>query len=187
MWGRRKPRSPRPDRRYLDLIHGAHTSTFRQADVTRAVKAVVAAGMGIARVEIDKSGKIVIVTGGAKGKSLNWLRLMCGGHAVVRVNIKGWFPTYKTLKAGDAPNISIIAPPARVSMASRVRPSSLPTLAAAEKLIRDRLAGTFNELVRMLHASTEFDTSCTEHEGRISAHANEGGDRIWRHADCGAR
>jgi hypothetical protein len=37
-------------------------STFRQQDVTRAVKAVSAAGVGIARVEIDKSGKIVIVT-----------------------------------------------------------------------------------------------------------------------------
>jgi hypothetical protein len=37
-------------------------STFRQSDVTRALKAVVAAGVGIARVEIDKSGKIVIVT-----------------------------------------------------------------------------------------------------------------------------
>jgi hypothetical protein len=37
-------------------------STFRQQDVTRAVKAVAAAGVGIARVEIDKSGKIVIVT-----------------------------------------------------------------------------------------------------------------------------
>ena len=36
-------------------------SSFRQQDVTRAVKAVTAAG-GHARVEIDKSGKIVIVT-----------------------------------------------------------------------------------------------------------------------------
>jgi hypothetical protein len=38
-------------------------STFRQTDVTRAVRAVVAAGVEIARVEIDKAGKIVIVTG----------------------------------------------------------------------------------------------------------------------------
>lgn len=37
-------------------------SNFRQQDVTRAVKAVVAAGVDIARVEIDRTGKIVIVT-----------------------------------------------------------------------------------------------------------------------------
>jgi hypothetical protein len=36
---------------------------FRQQDVTRAVKGTVAAGVEVARVEIDKSGKIVIVTG----------------------------------------------------------------------------------------------------------------------------
>jgi hypothetical protein len=40
-------------------------STFKQRDVTRAVKAVAAAGVDIARVEIDKAGKIVIVTAGA--------------------------------------------------------------------------------------------------------------------------
>jgi hypothetical protein len=39
-------------------------STFRQQDVTRAVKAVVAAGVGIARVEIDKAGKITIIATG---------------------------------------------------------------------------------------------------------------------------
>jgi hypothetical protein len=40
-------------------------STIRQQDVTRAVKAVAAAGVDIARVEIDTAGKIVIVTGKA--------------------------------------------------------------------------------------------------------------------------
>ena len=39
-------------------------STFRQQDVTRAVKAVTAAGVSIARIEVDKAGKIVIITGG---------------------------------------------------------------------------------------------------------------------------
>jgi hypothetical protein len=36
-------------------------STFRQQDVTRAVKAVTAAGVHIARIEIDRSGKIAII------------------------------------------------------------------------------------------------------------------------------
>lgn len=37
-------------------------STFRQHDVTRAIRAVTAAGVGIARVEIGLDGKIVVVT-----------------------------------------------------------------------------------------------------------------------------
>jgi hypothetical protein len=35
---------------------------FRQADVTRAFRAAKAAGVRVARVEIDREGKIVIVT-----------------------------------------------------------------------------------------------------------------------------
>lgn len=35
---------------------------FRQSDVTRAIKAVAAAGRKVQKVEIDPSGKIVIYT-----------------------------------------------------------------------------------------------------------------------------
>jgi hypothetical protein len=35
---------------------------FRQQDVTRAFRAAQAAGVRVARVEIDREGKIVIVT-----------------------------------------------------------------------------------------------------------------------------
>jgi DNA-binding MarR family transcriptional regulator len=36
--------------------------TFKQSDVTRALKATVKAGIPVGRVEIDKDGRIVIVT-----------------------------------------------------------------------------------------------------------------------------
>ncbi len=38
-------------------------STFKQRDVTRAVKAIQAAGITAARAEIEPTGKIVIVFG----------------------------------------------------------------------------------------------------------------------------
>jgi hypothetical protein len=37
-------------------------SIFRQQDVTRAFRAAKAAGVRVARVEIDRDGRIVIVT-----------------------------------------------------------------------------------------------------------------------------
>jgi hypothetical protein len=37
--------------------------TFRQSDVTKAVKAVVAAGVQVARVEVDRAGRIVVIVG----------------------------------------------------------------------------------------------------------------------------
>lgn len=43
------------------------TCTFRQRDVTAAVKAVAAAGVAIARVEVDRAGKIVIIAVGTNG------------------------------------------------------------------------------------------------------------------------
>ena len=40
--------------------------TFKQRDVTKAIKATVKAGVAVERVEIDKDGKIVIVTSKAE-------------------------------------------------------------------------------------------------------------------------
>ena len=44
---------------------GRAACTFRRSDVTRAVKAVAAAGVRILRVEIDPDGRISIITGTA--------------------------------------------------------------------------------------------------------------------------
>jgi hypothetical protein len=49
--------------KYLGLGMARTPSIFRQRDLTRAVRAVLAAGVQVARVEIDRGGKIVIVTG----------------------------------------------------------------------------------------------------------------------------
>ncbi len=52
--------------------------TFRQSDVTKALKATVKAGIAVQRVEIDKNGKIVVVTatsqdaGGEKPERNEW-------------------------------------------------------------------------------------------------------------------
>ena len=38
-------------------------STFKQGDITRAVKGVVAAGVDVMRVEVDTAGRIIVVAG----------------------------------------------------------------------------------------------------------------------------
>jgi hypothetical protein len=40
--------------------------TFKQRDVTKALKATVKAGIAVKRVEIETSGKIVVVTAGKR-------------------------------------------------------------------------------------------------------------------------
>jgi predicted aspartyl protease len=55
--------------------------TFRQRDVTKALKATVKAGIAVERVEIDKNGKIVVVTAtpqdaGPKPEQNEWDRVL---------------------------------------------------------------------------------------------------------------
>ncbi len=38
------------------------TKSFRQRDMTRAIKAARLAGLNVERVEVDKDGKIIVVT-----------------------------------------------------------------------------------------------------------------------------
>lgn len=52
--------------------------TFKQRDVTQALKAAAAAGMKVASYEIDREGKIVVITAGddragqRQGKLKGW-------------------------------------------------------------------------------------------------------------------
>jgi hypothetical protein len=46
-------------------------STFRQQDLTRAIKGAVAAGIGVQQIEIGKDGKIVMIFGAPHFDKIN--------------------------------------------------------------------------------------------------------------------
>ena len=56
-------------------------SSFRQRDVTRAVKAVVTAGLRVSGVKIDPQGAIEIVTGDERVQDSNPLDTWMAKHA----------------------------------------------------------------------------------------------------------
>jgi integrase len=76
---------------------------------------------------------------------------------VVRVDIKGWFTTYKTLKSGEQRAYHYHRVTLRRLNGKPGSPEFIADYAAAEKLIRDRQAGTFNGLVRAYTLSVEFE------------------------------
>ncbi|MEI9403386.1 hypothetical protein [Mesorhizobium argentiipisi] len=59
----------------------ARAASFRQVDVSRAIKAAASAGMKVARVEIDPTGKIVVVAVGQAPEPANELDKWMANHA----------------------------------------------------------------------------------------------------------
>ncbi len=76
---------------------------------------------------------------------------------MVRVDIKGWFTTYKKLKSGDRAEYHYHRATGRRLNGLPGSPEFITDYAAAEKLIRNRLAGTFSGLVRSYTLSVEFE------------------------------
>jgi integrase len=100
---------------------------------------------------------------------------------VVRVDIKGWFTTYKNLKKGDRAEYHYHRATGMRLHGKPGSPEFIADFAAAEKLIRDRLAGTLNGLVRAYTLSVEFEqklaaSTQTEYRRLLRAVEAEFGD-----------
>jgi len=76
---------------------------------------------------------------------------------VVRANLKGVFPTYKTLKDGTRRTYWYHRATGQSLRGNPGSPEFIADYAAAEKTIRDRHAGTLNSLIREYTLSVEFD------------------------------
>jgi integrase len=107
---------------------------------------------------------------------------MRGGNAVVvRANLKGIFPTYKTLRDGTRRTYWYHRATGRRLKGEPGSPEFIADLAAAEKTMRDRLAGTFNNLVRGYTLSVEFESGLapstkTEYRRMLTKAETEFGD-----------
>jgi integrase len=76
---------------------------------------------------------------------------------VVRANIQGVFPTYKTLKDGSRKTYWYHRATGRRLHGQPGSPEFIADLAACDKLVRDRHAGTVNSLIRSFTLSVEFE------------------------------
>ena len=108
---------------------------------------------------------------------------------MVRAKINGVFPTYKTLKDGTRVTYWYHrATGKRLARQSLGSSEFITDLAAAEKLIRDRHAGTVNSLIRGYTLSVEFEeklAASTRSEYKRMLTKAEG--RVRRDADRCAR
>jgi integrase len=82
---------------------------------------------------------------------------MSGDRVVVRVDLKGWFTTYKKLRNGNRAEYHYHRSTGRRLHGEPGSPQFIEDFAAAEKLLTDRLAGLFSALVRDFTLSIEFE------------------------------
>ena len=75
---------------------------------------------------------------------------------MTRVDLKGWFPTYKTRRNGERVVYRYHRATMKPLHGEPGSPEFIADFAAAEKFQRDRLVGTFNGLVRDYTLSPEF-------------------------------
>jgi integrase len=83
--------------------------------------------------------------------------LINGDRSVVRADIKGVFPTYKTLRDGARRTYWYHRATGKPLRGNPGSPEFIADYAAAEKLLRDRHAGTVNSLIRGYTTSVEFE------------------------------
>src|ERR1700730_11770614 len=86
---------------------------------------------------------------------------MIGENGMVRANLKGVFPTYKSLKDGTRRRYWYHRATGRRLRGEPGSPEFITDFAAAEESMRNRLGhgGTFNGLIREYTLSEEFQTS----------------------------
>src|SRR4029077_9722839 len=84
-------------------------------------------------------------------------RLINGDRGVVRANLRGVFPTYKTLKDGTRKTYWYHRATGKPLRGTPGSPEFIADYAAAEKTTRDRHDGTVNNLIRAYTLSIEFD------------------------------
>jgi integrase len=104
-----------------------------------------------------------------------------GNSVVVRANLTGVFATYKTPRDGTRRTYWYHRATGRRLHGEPGSPEFIADLAAAEKTMRDRLAGTFNQLVRGYTLSAEFEgalapSTKTEYRRILSKAESEFGD-----------
>ena len=157
---------------------------FRQRDLTRAIRAVTVAGVGIARVEIGPDGKIVVVTSSRYPLRKviligSWQNLR---HVMVKVDLKG---IAKVTAKGRTYCYAWRGGPRL-----RGEPGSPEFMASYNEAIESRRtpdSGRFKSLVVLYRASADYTKPCRFDSQELVPLAGSYRRLFWRASHCPIR